>query len=166
MREIYTEVAEVLCEHKQLNINAMAICQSLGYNGFKRLHRCLSKKMMCAEISLINNFYDKYRDVFLPPHATATYAPRDLKSHLMEWDKKLLDGITKLGDANKKHFEKVGVENCVIKDIMECMLHDYEKCGRWYKRFEETSWLAHDLHVLDDRLHDKLKKIEESGNPY
>jgi len=160
MREIYNDIASVLCEHKHINENAMAICQSLGYNGFKRMHRCLSKDLYCLEIDLVNNYFDKYRDVFTIPHTDVNYAPKSLEQHLEWWDKKLLDGIQRLGEANKKHFDKLGVGNCVIKKALKCMLHDYEKCGRWYKRFVETGWLAHDMHVLDDRLHDKYKAKE------
>ena len=131
-----------------------------------RIPMLIPKEFYCAEIELINDHYDKYRTVFSIPYTEVRYEPKNLQSHLMDWDGKLKEGIKKLGELNKAHFEKIGVDNKVICKVLKCMLHNYEKVGRWYKRFEESGWLTHDMHCVDDRLHDKIKAKEEKHNPY
>lgn len=161
MNEIYSKAAIIMNEHMQLNKKAMISMQSIGYNGFKRLHRCNAKEFLCWEIALANSLFDKYREKLNYTPLVVDYAPITLKDHLASWDAKLEESIKQLGNLNKEHFEKSGKTSCTIEEALGCMLKNYEKTGRWYKRFAETDWLAHDQHVLDDALHAKYKAIEE-----
>lgn len=155
MHELFKKIDAILDEHLLLNKKAMISCQSLGFNGFKRLHRMNTKRFLCWQLKSANMLFDRYR---VPLHE---YSSMDLKEHLATWDKKLEEDIKILGQLNKEYLEKSGVENCVIKDALNLLVKNHEKTGRWYKRFEETDWLSHDMHVVDDRLHDKFKKEEE-----
>jgi len=162
MVELYKKINGVFQEHASINKKAMACCQSFGYNGFKRMHRCLAKEFFCFQIELSNELFDKYRIKFdesaMEPHIA--YNPMSLKEHLSQWDTKLANSIKVLGDLNKEYFNAAGVDCKLVEKALCCLVKKYKKAGRWYKRFEETGWLAHDMHYVDDRLHDKYKDIE------
>lgn len=52
--------------------------------------------------------------------------------------------------------------NCGVVDCaMKKMGKDYEKVSRYIKRFTESDWLTLDMHIVDDKLHDKYKAKEE-----
>ncbi|MEG1506720.1 MAG: hypothetical protein RR478_04395 [Bacilli bacterium] len=158
---IYQEVDKIILKNLMINDDAMKICQSIGLNGFKRLHRCNIKNLLCKHLKLENNMYDKYRKVLETDILGSKYKIASIKEHLYTWKNSLSEDVKKLGELNKEHFNCVGVENCVIKETIEDMLHDYEKTCRWYCRFEETQWNLHDIHYLDDNLHQKYKELEK-----
>ena len=162
MQDFYKKVYAIFCDHTILNKRAMTACQSMGYNGFKRMHRILNKEFNCLENELLNECFDKYRKVLEFEVRDYSYRPTSLKDHLAEWDAKLERDISELGKLNKEYFEKTGVECGLVKKALACMIKRYEKTGRWYRRFDEGGWLVHDCHVLDDRLHEK-HKAEEGG---
>ena len=75
--------------------------------------------------------------------------------------KALLDGIQELGTVQKEYCELSGMRSEVLDCSLSTLTHDYEKVGRYLKRFSESDWLALDMHIVDDRLHDKYKEKEE-----
>ena len=140
MEELYKKIDNVFLTHVLLYEKAMKACQAMGYNGFKRMYRILSKKYWCDHIGLANELYDKYRMVLDTNMTDFNYKPSSLKEHLTYMDSKLKSDIAELGRYNKAYFEETGVECGAIKDAVSCMVHDFEKTGRWIKRFDETQW--------------------------
>lgn len=160
MLDLYSRIDAILYEHKCINKKAMALSHSLGYNGFKRMHRKDSKKYFKWCVDLENELFDKYRTKMTYTHRDYAYNPSTLKDHLANWDSKLIEAITELGKINKEHIDRTGVSNCIIEKALCKMIKRYEKTGRWYKRFEEGGWLAFDQHAVDDYIHKKFKKKE------
>lgn len=161
MQELYAKVEAILDEHQQISEQAMIAMQALGYNGFKRLHRCDAKKYECLRLKLANGLFDKYRTKLKFKCSHVEYEPVSLRDHLATWDMKLEQSIKELAKLSKEFFDATGTINPVIKKALCLMTHHFEKTGRWYARFEDTNWLAHDVHVLDDRVHDKYKRKGE-----
>lgn len=160
MREIYNAIEKMLDTHIQVNEQAMNVCHSIGYNGFKRLHRLDAKQFACWRLELMNEMYDKHRTVLTPVRETVKYAPASLKEHLASWDDLLEKSIQELVSLHKDYVSNAGCESKLVKRLLKHFMKRYEKTGRWYARFEETSWLAHDCHVLDDRIHSRCKEVE------
>lgn len=161
VKALYTRASKVLSVHCTLNKMAMAATQSLGYNGFKRWHRCNSKCLFDSGIKLANALYDKFRIKAEFSGYELTYEPKSLEEHLRSWEKALLDGIQELGTVQKEYCELSGMRSEVLDCSLSTLTHDYEKVGRYLKRFSESDWLALDMHIVDDRLHDKYKEKEE-----
>lgn len=161
IEEIYKNVDKIILKHVMLNDDAMKICQSLGYNGLKRMHRVNTKYLLDNHIKLENGMFDKYRQVLNVNVEFSKYDPVNIKTHLDTWKKTLEDDIKSLGSLNYNHMEAVGISNCVIEKVIELFLHDYEKVCRWYARFSESNWNSIDMHLVDDTLHEKIKKYEE-----
>lgn len=161
MHELYGKIDTILHKMQCVNEQAMIICQSLGYNGFKRMHRCDAKEIYCERMELACELFDKYQEKMVMSSYSHMYSPINLKDHIMKWDHELEYAISELGMLNKMHFEKAGVEHCVITDAICLVMKRHEKTKRWWKRFEEGGWSAHDMHMVDDCLHKKFKKAEE-----
>ena len=96
-----------------------------------------------------------------------SYSPSSMEEHLKAWDGALLEAIQELGEINKDYYEIAGVSCGISKCAMHKMMRDYEKVGRYLKRFTESDWLTLDMHIVDDALHAKYKaKEEEHGYKY
>ena len=149
----------------------MIICQSIGYNGFKRWHRRRVKKFKCWSVGLENELFDNYRKQPNISTMPSMYSPTGLKEHLLSWDSCLENALGQLCKLSFKFLEATGVINCFIKKAICRLQKDREKVRRWYHRFEECNWSAHDIHVLDMFLHEHERKKEKKGakkdkNPY
>ena len=164
---IYEEIGKVLTIHCKLNKLAMSKMQVMGYNGFKRWHRYRSRQFFELKLCLANELYDKFRISPNFKDYELTYSPTSVEEHLKSWDKALLDGIQELGTLNKEYYELAGVNYSIVEKAISKMMRDYEKVGRLLKRFTESDWLTLDMHVVDDKLHEKYKCKEiEHGFKY
>lgn len=164
---IYEAIGKVLTIHCKLNKLAMSKMQIMGYNGFKRWHRYRSRQFFELKLCLANELYDKFRISPNFKDYELTYSPANVEEHLKSWDKALLDAIQELGTLNKEYYELAGVNCCIIEKAMRKMMRDYEKVGRLLKRFTESDWLTLDMHIVDDKLHEKYKAKEvEHGFKY
>lgn len=159
--QVYKNIDNILLTHIMINDKAMKFTQSIGYNGFKRMHRCLSKELMCLHQKLVTCYFDKYRKVLDTNVDTPLYNPVDLKSHLEKWKNILSISIQELGELNQEHFDLVGITNDVVEDTLKCFMCKLEKINRWITRFDESMWNSIDCHLVDDYLHKKMKKKEE-----
>ena len=166
VKALYGSVYKVLSVHCKLNVLAMNAAQSLGYNGFKRWHRhnakCLFEKKMC----LMNELFDRFRIVADFKEQEISYSPASLDEHLKAWEKALLDGIQELGTLSKEFFSQTGMRGEIAECTMKMLSHDYEKAGRFIKRFNESDWLTLDMHTVDDQLHEKYKRMEQEGEQW
>ena len=165
--EIYESIGKILTIHCKLNRLAMSKMQAMGYNGFKRWHRYRSRQFFELKLCLTNELYDKFRITPNFKDYELTYPPTSIEEHLKSWDKALLDAIKELGTLNKEYYELTGVNCCIIEKTIHKMTRDYEKVGRLLKRFIESDWLTLDMHIVDDKLHEKYKVKElENGFKY
>jgi len=172
MKELYDVCIKLFKELMLKHESAMMICQSIGYNGFKRWHRRRAKKFFCWAIGLENELFDNYRKTPTLAIMPSTYSAESLKEHLAAWDACLEHGITALIDISKQFIDRTGLPNCHVKCAIKCLAKDREKTRRWYARFTDSNWSAHDTHIVDDMLHAKEKRKEggdhagKTHNPY
>jgi len=160
IHDILMKIDKILLWHKCFNNKAMKVCQSSGYNGFKRLHRYNTRCFLNWHMCLENEAFDKFRFILETDYEDFDYTSRTLIDHLKNWDMKLGQDIEKLAMLNNEYRMLAGVGNKTAKKALRKMTKNHEKTGRWHKRFEETK-SAHDQHELDDWLHEKYKKKEE-----
>jgi hypothetical protein len=163
IEQIYKNVDNIILTHLMINDDAMKITQSLGYNGFKRLHRYETKYLLCKHQELENSYFDKYQKVLNANVSNPIYNPISLKDHLEKWRDLLTRHIQELGELNQEHFDVIGITNCIIEDTICCFMKKLEKVNRWIMRFNESDWNSVEIHYVDDCLHKKMKKKEEEG---
>ena len=66
---------------------------------------------------------------------------------------------------NKIHNELVlngyNAEACIIKDYLPSVVKEIEKVRRWTLDAENSDWDYTLIKIFDDKLHDKMKDVEE-----
>lgn len=159
--EIYEKTHKILTIHCKLNKMAMNFCQSMSYNGFKRLHRIRGREFFELDVCLANELFDRFRIKADFKAYELNYSPSSMEEHLKSWDKALSDAVVELGDLNKRYYEQTGTDCKVIGCALHRMIRDYEKTGRFLKRFNGSDWLTLDMHIVDDNIHRKCKKKED-----
>lgn len=167
VKSMYERINKVLSVCCKLNKLAMNATHSLGYNGFKRWHRCRSRQFFEMKLCLANELFDRFRIVANFKDYEVNYTPMNIEEHLKSWEKTVLESVMELGEINKGYFELTGLECEIVKCAMHKLTRDYEKIGRLIRRFTESDWLTLDMHIVDDKLHCKYKSKEgRSGFKY
>jgi len=106
--------------------------------------------------------FDDHEIVAQLEHGTyPAYKPMDIKEHAKRWCDTLKDATTTVAGLNVILVGQIGMQSCIVKDLLECLYKMKEKACRFYRRGVEVNWMPHDLHVYDDLLHDKVKHKEE-----
>lgn len=165
-KEILTDLGSLYLSQVMIHIDSMNICQSLGYNGLKRFHRCKIKEFNNYLISLENKSIDYWSIVLNNVKSDESHKASSIMNHVSSILEKMETHLKKLGELNNEFMQLHGTFapdcECAIKSTFKIM----EKYKRILKRYEEIGNHAtaiHDLHTWDDRLHDKIKKYEESS---
>ena len=164
-KEILTDLGSLYLAQVMLHVDSMNMCQSLGYNGLKRFHRCKVKEFNNYLICLENKSIDYWGIPLTNVKADETHKPSSIMNHASSMLEKLEMYLKKLSQYNNEFMQLHGTmapdAECAIKSTFKVM----EKYRRIIKRYEEIGNHAtaiHDLHTWDDRLHDKIKKYEDS----
>lgn len=161
LKNIYDKVSHILEKHAQLNKEASAVLQSMGYNGFKRLHRYNLKAFQCWQMKLANILFNLKREKLDMQAMNLNYSPMSLKDHLQKWIEELEYALKELGELNKMHFETCGMTSCIIEEAMNLMLDNLGNAQRDYYQFENCDWLEMYTYVVDRRWHEKMKEKEK-----
>lgn len=161
LKSIYDRVSYIFEKHAQLNKEASACLQSMGFNGFKRLHRCNCKKFQYWQMKLANILFNVKREKLDLQAMTINYNPKSLKEHLKAWLEELQYSLKELGELNKMHFESCGQTSKIIECAMDLMLDDLGNIQRYMYQGELSDWLELWGFLLDEKIHLKYKKKEE-----
>lgn len=161
VKDAYGTAHEILSSHCMINALAMRAAHVMGYNGFKRWHRCRAREFVSLVLALENELYDRFNIVPKFDWEKVEYLPESLKEHLRHWESSAFDGIKSLGEASRLLFDETGMRSCVIEKALKVLSKDHEHIARLRERFEESDWLTFDVHAIDDKLHRKFKKKEE-----
>ena len=129
-KEIFENVDKITITHIMVTDDLMKYAQSFGYNGYKRMFRCLQREFDEFHIKLEN------------------------------YNNALKTNISDLGKLNNEYFTNNGVDCCIITNMIKCMMCKYEKTSRWIQRFNDNNWNLVDIHIVDKELHEKYKGME------
>lgn len=166
IKEILNSIADIAMRLSILNFKSMSICQQLGFNGFKRWHRCYSKDFHNFLISLENKAFDYYAISLNLTGGGVEYEPKSIIYHFQYYKEFAETYLHELGDLNKEFYNLTGFSAPKVDKMKKILLKQIEKCTRMVNRYKSIGSEAtglHDLHTYDDRLHDKMKKIEEEN---
>lgn len=160
--DIFNSVHDVISTYKKVSIKSMVIMQHLGYNGFKRWHRHRSKCLFDLELQLMNKLCDEFRIMPNFKDLDVSYSATGMEEHLRNWDKLLLDSVQELGKLNIEFTKQTGMSCELIEKLIHKFSKDYQKVGKYLKRFNDSDWLTLDIHIVDDYLHKKYKEKEKN----
>lgn len=163
IKEILTEITDISMQLSVLNFKSMAICHKLGFNGFKRWHKCYAKKLFDLSICLELKAFDYYSVIIEPEGEISKYDAKSIIYHFQSFKELLEKALADIGTLNKEFIDLTGFNAPVVKHIKKILLKQIEKCNRMVYRYKSIGSEAtglHDLHMYDDELHKKLKKKE------
>ena len=165
MLESFNTVIKTLCAVKYAMGCAKVLCQSWGFNGLKRKYRlygtCLHYYIEQIECEMFDN-HD-----LVASRATESYpayTPASIEAHLDAWQQLMVNAVHKLTEANKVLVPAIGKQNCYVERALSLLYREKCKSLRWYRRYKSGTGL-HDLHIMDDMLHKKMKKCEKKELP-
>lgn len=164
LKNIYDKVSNILQKQIELNKQASCAMQFLGYNGFKRLHRCNSMCFYKLQMKLANHLFNLEQERLSLEPINLTYNPISLKDHLKKWIDEIDNSLKELGELNRQHFETFGICSDIIEETMCLLIHDLGKARRWYAQSNATDWLEMYSFILDEQIHKKYKKKEYEEN--
>ena len=162
MQEIYNSILKVGYQLKHASDNAMVLTHAWGYNGFKRMHEVLEDYIGFYCIKIKKEMRDEQE--LSPPLtqvAFPAYAPIDIKDHAKKWHATITDACRQIADLNVRLMTESGKQSKTMKNYVNCLYKFKEYIVRFIKRAEHCEWMEHDLHVWDDRMHDKMKCTQE-----
>ena len=162
MQELYNQVLKLGCQLKHASDNAMVQTHAWGYNGFKRMHEVLCEYLDYWCRKLEKEMRDEHE---LSPALThmpyAAYQVTDIKNHAHTWYQTIKDACTQISTLNTQMMQTTGKQSCIMKQFVNCLYKMKQIAWRFIKRGEHCQWMEHDIHVYDDRLHDKMKCIQK-----
>ena len=161
MQELYNSICKLLCQLIRSYEEAMVICQSMQYEGRKRVYQTKAIDFKKYKVCLMKELYDKYRVTATAHHETIPYTARGYKDHLIKWDAYLKEHIDNLVELNKQYVAHTGFKNCIVEHVLCDLLTDYQKTGRDIKRFTEGGWNSIEMHSVDHEYHEKEKMVHE-----
>lgn len=166
MYEAFASVLKTICAIEHAMGNAMLLCQKWGYNGLKRKYRlygtCLHYCKMQIECEMFDN-HELDPPLTLDTSSYPAYSPSSIAEHLDAWVVLMKEATAQLVAANKQLLPAIGKQNCYVEKVLCLMYKEKCKATRWAKRFKEAG--IHDLHIMDDMLHKKMKHKEEKEYP-
>lgn len=166
IKEILTEIANIAMSLSIINFKSVSICQKLGFNGFKRWHKCFAKEFYDYVICLEMKAFDYYSTSLDLTGDIEDYEPKTLVNHFQAYKTIAEKFLAELGECNKEFMGIVGFEAPLAECMEKKLLKQLEKCNRMVARYKSIGSEAtglHDLHVFDDELHKKLKEEESYG---
>ena len=158
---VLSKIGDIILKHLMLNRKSMDIMHSQGYNGFKRMHRYNSMKFLYFINSISCKSIDDFGIVAKIDGEDFNYIPVDLKSHFENWIAVMEEDLTKMALLSNQFFNETGVILKTSECFINCLYKNKEKIKRYNRRFTESNWLPHDIHVVDDFVHAKYKEKEE-----
>lgn len=164
IKEILTEITDITMELSILNFKSMTICQRLGFNGFKRWHKCYAKELFDLSICLELKAFDYYSVNIEPTGEISRYEAKSIIYHFQTFKELLEKALTDIGLLNKEFIDLTGFNAPVVKHIKKILLKQIEKSNRLIFRYKSIGSEAtgmHDIHMFDDELHKKYKRKEE-----
>jgi len=162
MEGTYKTILSLLCVLLQALDNAMILCQSWGFNGFKRKYRFYGMCFAYWKKRLQCEMWDDHGIVAPLEHeAHKAYMPVDIKDHSEKWVLFIKDIVTRLRECNIQLLNQKGKQSKWLECIICLAYCEQEKAVRWLARGKKMEWMEHDLHRQDDVLHEKMKCVEK-----
>lgn len=159
-KELLAELANICLEQLMLSSDAYVCMIKMNMQGYKRLHRYLSKKFQCLYLDLQNEYLEKYKETAPTNIEFNEYHPETLKEHLESWNEILNIKIKRVGEIIREIFEKEGYICCIAQEMQKIFYKNIIKNERALKKFEDCGWDYKTIYNHDKYIHEKMKLID------
>lgn len=161
--ELLKELADICLEQLMLNSDAYICSIETNMQGYKRLHRYLSKKFHDLYLKIQKEAVERYGRVIPSDIEFSVYKPKNMKNHLNQWNSKIEEHLKHVGLIIKGIFEADGYICCTAQEIQKCLFKHYIKNERAIHKFEDCDWSYEVIYEHDEKLHRKMKDKEHDS---
>lgn len=161
--ELLKELADICLEQIMLNSDAYICSMEINMQGYKRLHRYLSKKFHDLYLKIQKEAVERYGRVIPSQVEFAVYKPKNIKNHLLQWNSKIEEHLKEVGIIIKGIFEADGYLSCTAQEIQRCLFKHYIKNERAIHKFEDCEWSYEVIYEHDKHLCKKMKEKEHES---
>lgn len=158
---IEKRLLDLVCKLVKMNEAAACSCQKLCFNGFKRWHKCYIKNLEKIKAKIRDCVYEQYDIELYPEYPRVDYNPQGIIYHFTMFLDHIEKDIVELGEINKDYYNVSGFHSkysCRVHKILKEQVKKCRKMINRYKNFSSEATALHDLHMVDDRIHEKLKE--------
>lgn len=158
---LFNELGDICLYELMLSSDAYVRMIELNMQGFKRLHRHLSKKFHNLYLDIQRESLERFKKGFKSDLRYKEYHPDDIKEHLESWNKVLEEHLKRVGEIIKEIFDRCGYIPCVAKELQCLLYHNLIKNDRAIKKLSDCNWDINAIYKHDIYLHNKMKDIEK-----
>lgn len=155
------EAINISADGEVFHHKMMLLCQSMGFQGAKRLNRCKSKEDRCHYIELQNYTLDMFGEIIEPSWNYEPVAVKSYKEYLeayLNWEISVYERVNKI--SNSLIVAEFKEEASLVASCLKGVRKEIEKCRRWLQEGYNTNWDMSYLLLKDHELHEKMKEIE------
>lgn len=133
-----------------------------GLQGQKRWHRWQMHTDFCELVKLQHYLIDQFGENY-EPHVEDDLPPlADLEAFFRGYQEYESRYYTIMSDiANQLTLANYSNEAHMIREMLEGVSKEFEKCRRWLQDYQKANWAWSYVRVMDDKLHDKIKDKED-----
>ena len=156
---LFIRLGELCLKHIMLSSDAYIRMMELNMQGYKRLHRHLSKEFHDLYLDLQRESVERYNKSVPSETQFKEYKPKDIKEHLETWTMVLKQDLKEVGLIIRDIFDTCGYIPCVAKDLQCILYRDLIKNERAIHKFEDCDWDYEVIYMHDNYIHKKMKEI-------
>ena len=157
---LLNELGDICLEQLMLSSDAYVCMMKLNMQGYKRLHRYLSKEFQDLYLDLQKETFEKYYKIKPSRINYQTYKVDNIKDHLEYWNESSEKHLKRVGEIIKIIFENEGYIPCVAQKMQKILYRNIVKNTRALQKFSDCEWSYEIIYKHDHYLHEKMKKEE------
>jgi hypothetical protein len=161
VEELFNRLGDICLEELMLSSDAYVCMIELNLQGYKRLHRHLSKEFYTLYLDLQKESFEHTNKTVSIDGNFKKYKPRSIKEHLEDWTEILEGHLKEVGYIIKSIFEAKGFIPCVAQELQRIFYRNIIKNERTMKMFEDCDYNPEIIYKKDFKLHKRMRKIEE-----
>ena len=163
LKEYFKKLGNICLKHLMLSSDSYVRMIELNMNGFKRLHRYLSKKYHNLYLKLQKEMFEYIDEIESGANEYKKYIPKNIKEHLISWNQEINNDLNTVGELIKNIFNEGGFIPCTARELQKILYHNIIKNKRAIQQFTDCDWDYEIIYEYDYRLHHKMKEIEEKN---
>lgn len=160
-KDAVERLSEICLDELMFSSDAYICMIAMNLQGYKRLHRYISKKLYCLYLDIQKDAIEDFGEPVNSESRYNKYYTDDIKTHLHEWNEKLENHLKEIGNIIKVIFEENGYIYCTAQKLQKILYKNLIKNERALKKFEDCGYSYEIIYNHDKYLHDKVKAKEK-----
>lgn len=158
---LYKKLSNICLEHLMLSSDAYVCSIKHCLNGYKKLHRSLSKEFQDIYLDIQKEAMEKFDKYIEVESRFENFRPHDFKEHLELWNDILQKDLKIIGKIIVEIFNEKGYIPCNASKIQKILYKSLIKNEKTIKRLESLDWSQEAIYEHDKYVYEKMVKKGE-----